>query len=208
MVWQQYISKDLADLWIHEAFASYAESLFIEYKYGKRKGQEYLNRQRSGISNDSAIVPHYGVNQMGSGDMYAKGATLLNMIRTIINDDQKWRDILNGINTNFYHQTVTYAQIVNYFSKESGRDLRPIFDQYLKFKELPILEFINKDGKLFCRWISNVIGFNMPIMVKVDGGKYQLIFPTNKFTTVNVPGASIDNIKVDTLNYYIGIAVN
>ena len=201
-------AKDLADLWIHEAFASYAESLFIEYQYGKKEGQEYLQRQRSGISNDSPIVSHYGVNKMGSGDMYSKGATLLNTIRTIVNDDQKWRNILNGINRNFYHQTVTYEQIVNYFSKESSRDLTPVFDQYLKFKELPILEFVNKDGKLSCRWISNVTGFNMPIMVKVDGSEYKLIYPTDKFTTVNIPGASIDNIKADTLNYYIGIAVN
>jgi aminopeptidase N len=200
-------AKDLADLWIHEAFASYAEYLFVEYNYGKEKGQEYLHRQRSGISNDSPIVSHYGVNQMGSGDMYSKGATLLNMIRTIINDDQKWRDILNGMNRNFYNQTVTYDQIVNYFSKESGKNLAPVFDQYLKFKELPILEFMNKDGKLFCRWISNVTGFNMPVMVKVDGGEYQ-ISPSDKFTTVNIPGASINNIKVDTRNYYIGIAVN
>jgi aminopeptidase N len=201
-------AKDLADLWIHEAFGSYAESLFVEYRYGKQKGLEYLHQQRSGISNDAPIVAPYGVNQMGSGDMYSKGATLLNMIRTIVNDDQKWRGILNGINKNFYHQTVTYEQVVNYFSIQSGKNLVPIFDQYLKFRELPVLEFSNKDGRLSCRWIANANGFNMPVKVKVNDGEYQWISPSDKFTTVNIPGASIDNIKVDRLNCYIGVALN
>lgn len=201
-------AKDLADLWIHEAFGGYAESLFVEYRYGKQKGLEYLHRQRSGISNDAPIVAPYGVNQMGSGDMYSKGATLLNMIRTIVNDDQKWRGILNGINNNFYHQTVTYEQVVNYFSIQSGKNLAPVFDQYLKFRELPVLEFANKDGRLSCRWIANANGFNMPVKVKVNEGEYQWISPSDKFTAVNIPGASVDNIKVDRLNYYIGVALN
>ena len=28
--------KDMADMWIHESFANYAESLFIDYYYGKQ----------------------------------------------------------------------------------------------------------------------------------------------------------------------------
>lgn len=201
-------AKDLADLWIHEAFASYAESLFVEYQYGKEKGLEYLQRQRSGISNDAPIVAPYGVNQMGSGDMYSKGAALLNIIRTIVNDDQKWRKILMGINKMFYHQTVTYEQVVDYFSVASGKNLRPVFDQYLKFKALPVLDLVNSNGNLSCRWIAQADGFDMPVRVKVNDGEYQWIFPLNKFTPVNISGASAENIKVDLLNFYIGVTKN
>jgi len=197
--------KDLADMWIHESFTCYSESLFIENNWGKKAGQEYNKGLRSGIGNDSPIVGVYNVNKEGSGDMYPKGAVLLNMVRTIINDDEKWRGILRGLNKTFYHQTVTYDQVVNYITEQSGKKLLPVFDQYLHYKNLPTLEFANRDGKLLSRWIADANGFSMPVLVKVKGGEYQFITPTSRFTPVAIDGATIDNIEVDTFNYYIGI---
>ncbi|MGN8072178.1 M1 family metallopeptidase [Mucilaginibacter sp. 22184] len=197
--------KDLADMWIHESFTCYSESLFIENNWGKKAGQEYNKGLRSGISNDSPIVGVYNVNKEGSGDMYPKGAVLLNMVRTIINDDEKWRGILRGLNKTFYHQTVTYDQVVNYITEQSGKKLLPVFDQYLHYKNLPTLEFAIRDGKLLSRWIADATGFTMPVLVRVKGGEYQFITPTTRFSPVAIEGASIDNIEVDTFNYYIGI---
>jgi aminopeptidase N len=68
------------------------------------------------------------------------------MVRTIINDDEKWRGILRGLNKTFYHQTVTYNQVVNYIADQSGKNLLPVFDQYLHYKDLPILEFATVKG--------------------------------------------------------------
>lgn len=201
-------AKDLADLWIHEAFASYAESLFVESINGKLAGQEYAYRARTGISNDYPIVAPYNVNQMGSGDMYAKGAALLNMLRTIVDDDDKWLKILRGLNEEFYHQTVTYEEIVSYFNAHAERNLTPVFDQYLKFHTLPVLEFMEKEGQLSCRWIAEAKDFNMPVKVKVKDGGYQMIFPTNQFSPVAIQGATTENIKADTFNYYIGILID
>lgn len=197
--------KDLADMWIHESFTCYSESLFIENNWGKKAGQEYNKGLRSGIENESPIVGVYNVNKEGSGDMYPKGAVLLNMVRTIINDDEKWRGILRGLNKTFYHQTVTYDQVVNYITEQSGKKLLPVFDQYLHYKNLPTLEFATRDGKLLSRWIADANGFAMPILVKVKGGEYQFITPTTRFSPVAIDGATIDNIEVDTFNYYIGI---
>ncbi|NOW98434.1 M1 family metallopeptidase [Mucilaginibacter sp. SG564] len=197
--------KDLADMWIHESFTCYSESLFIENNWGKKAGQEYNKGLRPGISNDSPIVGVYNVNKEGSGDMYPKGAVLLNMVRTIINDDEKWRGILRGLNKTFYHQTVTYDQVVNYITEQSGKKLLPVFDQYLHYKNLPTLEFAIRDGKLLSRWIADATGFTMPVLVRVKGGEYQFITPTTRFSPVAIEGASIDNIEVDTFNYYIGI---
>ncbi|SDP98155.1 Peptidase family M1 [Mucilaginibacter sp. OK268] len=197
--------KDLADMWIHEGFTCYSESLFIENNWGKKAGQEYNKGLRIGIGNESPIVGVYNVNKEGSGDMYPKGAVLLNMVRTIINDDEKWRGILRGLNKTFYHQTVTYDQVVNYITEQSGKKLLPVFDQYLHYKNLPTLEFATRDGKLTSRWIADVNGFTMPVLVRVKGGEYQFITPTNRFTPVAIEGATLDNIEVDTFNYYIGI---
>lgn len=198
-------SKDLADMWIHESFTDYSESLFVETFYGKQAGQEYVNGLRGGISNDRPIVGPYGVNKEGSQDMYDKGSVLLNMIRTIINNDEKWRGILRGLNKTFYHQTVTYADIIGYISDQSGINLSHVFDQYLHYTSLPVLEFANINGKLNFRWTGCVKGFDMPVRVRVKGGEYTYIHPGTRFKAIDLDGADKDNIEVDTFNYYIGV---
>jgi aminopeptidase N len=201
-------SKDLADMWIHESFTNYSESLFIESVWGKQAGQEYVHGTRMAIQNDTPIIGPYGVNKEGSGDMYYKGGNMLNMIRTIINDDEKWRDILRGLNKTFYHKTVTHEQIVNYINQQSGKNLTPVFDQYLKYNSIPTLEFMTLRGKLMCRWIANAPNFNIPVKVRIKGGGYIFITPGTRFTPVNIDGATRDNIEVDTFNYYIGVLVD
>jgi aminopeptidase N len=201
-------SKDLADMWIHESFTNYSESLFIEQRYGKQAGQEYVHGTRMAIQNDRPIIGTYNVNKEGSGDMYYKGGNMLNMIRTIINDDEKWRSILRGLNKTFYHQTVTYDQVVNYINEQAGKDLSPIFDQYLHYKNIPILNFMYMRGKLYCRWIADAKGFNMPVRVRVKGGDYQFITPTTDFKPVEITDVTKDNIEVDTFDYYIGVLVD
>lgn len=198
-------SKDLADMWIHESFTNYSESLFVEQRYGKQAGQEYVHGTRFAIVNDSPIVGTYGVNKEGSGDMYYKGGNMLNMIRTIINDDAKWREILRGLNKTFYHKTVTYDDVVNYINEQSGKNLSPVFEQYLKYRGIPILNFMENEGKLYVRWIADVHSFNMPVKVKIKGGAYQFITPSTRFKPVELNGANKDNIEVDTFNYYIGV---
>jgi aminopeptidase N len=201
-------SKDLADMWIHESFTNYSESLFIESIWGKQAGQEYVHGTRMAIQNDSPIIGAYGVNKEGSGDMYYKGGNMLNIIRTIINDDEKWRDILRGLNKTFYHQTVTYEQVVDYINQQSGKNITPVFDQYLKYTAIPTLEFMTLRGKFMCRWIANAPNFNMPVKVKIKGGEYKFITPGPRFLPVNIDGATKDNIEVDTFNYYIGVLVD
>jgi aminopeptidase N len=202
-------SKDVADMWVHESFTNYSESLFIETFYGKQAGQEYVHGTRMNIVNDRPIVGPYNVNREGSGDMYYKGGNLLNMVRTIINDDEKWRNILRGLNKTFYHQTVTYDQIVNYISEQAGINLSPVFDQYLHYKTIPILEFTTRAGKTLCKWTNaDAKGFNMPVKVRVKGGDYKFIIPTTRYSPVNLEGATKDNIEVDTFNYYIGVMVD
>ena len=200
-------SKDLADMWIHESFTDYSESLFVETFYGKQAGQEYVHGQSMNVANDTPIVGPYGVNKEGSEDMYAKGSVILNMIRTIINDDEKWRGILRGLNKTYYHQTVTYDDITGYISKESGIDLSSVFDQYLHRATLPILEFAEHDGKLYCKWTSCVKNLKMPVRIRIKGGEYKYIPVGPYFSEVKIGGIAKANLEVDTFNYYIGTRI-
>ncbi|MFH4967336.1 M1 family metallopeptidase [Gaetbulibacter sp. M240] len=192
--------KDIADMWIHESFTTYSESLFVEYYYGKKAASEYVIGMRNSIKNDKPIIGNYDVNNEGSGDMYYKGSNMLHTLRQVINDDENWRDILRGLNREFYHQTVTTKQIENYISEQAGMDLKPFFDQYLRDTRIPILLYITMDNTLKFRWSNVVDGFKMPIKVSVNG-KWVWLDPeiTWKSIELDTPNPSI---KVDQ-NFYV-----
>ena len=202
-------SQDIAGMWVHESFTTYSEALFVESQFGKQAGQEYLHGQRRNISNDAPIVGPYGVNKEGSGDMYDKGSALLNTIRTVLNDDAKWRQLLRGLSAAFYHQTVTGQQVIDYFNRTSGRDFTTVFAQYLRHRTIPTLEIRFEDGKTLARWVADVDKFDLPVRVRVRGGEYQFIAPTTRFTPIKeLAGATKETLEVDTFNYYIGVLVD
>ena len=201
-------AKDLGDMWIHESFTNYSEALFIDFFYGKEASQAYVNGNRRGIQNDSPIQGPYNVNKEGSGDMYNKGGVLHNMIRTMIDNDEKWLKILRGLNQVFYHKTVDYNDILGYMSQESGINLDKTFEQYVRRTSIPTLEVIeNNPGVFMIRWNSEVEGFDMPVHIFDKDGKRQLINPTDKFKIMRLDGLTRDNFKVDTFNYYIGVTI-
>jgi aminopeptidase N len=193
--------QDVADMWIHESFTNYSESLFLDYHYGKEAGQEYVRGTRMNIANDRPIIGTYGVNQRGSGDMYYKGGNLLNMLREILNDDEKWRQILRGLNQEFYHQTVTTQQVESFISQAFGTDLKPIFDQYLRDERIPIFEYYYSENQtLNYRWTSCLPNFTMPVDVEIGGEKIK-IQPKTAWSELKVK--NLGEVKIDP-DYYVG----
>ena len=197
--------NDIADMWVHESFTNYSETLFTEYYYGKEAANDYNAGNRLIISNDSPIIGPYGVNKEGSGDMYDKGGNMLHMIRQWINNDEKFRNVLRGLNSTFYHQTVTTSQIENYLSKKSGKDLSKIFDQYLRQKNIPVMEYKIAGKQLHYRWNNCVTGFNLPIKVSFseDEKKDKWIFPVPSWKKIKLPdGFNKQTIKLNR-NFYV-----
>jgi aminopeptidase N len=193
--------KDVADMWIHESFTNYSESLFLDYHYGKEAGQAYVRGTRMNILNDKPIIGDYGVNQRGSGDMYYKGGNLLNMLRQIVQDDGKWRIILRGLNKEFYHQTVTTQQVESYISTQAGLNLGKVFDQYLRDVRIPIFEYYFQGEELQYRWTNAVKDFDMPVDVLLDGKAVRLQTKT-AWQTLEV--GTVQEVVVD-LDYYVGV---
>ena len=192
--------EDIADMWIHESFINYSENLYVEYHYGKDAGTEYVLGTRRGIRNDRPVTGIYSVNFSGSGDMYPKGGAMLHTLRQIVNDDEKWRAILRGLNKDFYHQVVKGSQIENYISGKMGMNLKPFFDQYLRDVRIPILEYAVSGSKLTFRWNNCVAGFNMPVRIFVSGKPIN-ITPTTRFNTIDT-GLEKAVVVVDP-NYYV-----
>ncbi len=192
--------KDVADMWIHEAFTAYSETLFTETYYGKDAASEYVRGTRKAIQNDIPIIGVYGVNQEGSGDMYYKGANMIHTLRTWMNNDEKFRQMLRGLNKEFYHQTVTTEQIENYIAKFSGLNLNTFFNQYLRTVKVPTLELKQNGNKVEYRYTNVVDGFAMPLRLKDSD---VIINPTTNWQTIN--NSTITKAIDVTINpnYYI-----
>jgi aminopeptidase N len=195
-------SKDLADMWVHESFANYAENLFTECQNGKAAGAAYVIGTRKAVQNDRPIIGHFGVNNEGSDDMYYKGGNMLNTIRQIVGDDEKWRAILRGLGATFRHQTVTGKQVQDYISQQAGIDLGPVFAQYLTTTKIPVLEYKVDGSTLSYRWADAVPGFAMPVRVALNGVDYLTLRPTTAWQ--RTPGTATDasKLRVDQ-NYYV-----
>ncbi|MFH5886013.1 M1 family metallopeptidase [Halalkalibaculum sp. DA3122] len=171
-------TRDIADMWIHEGFTNYSENLFVECLWGTQAGADYVIGTRDRIQNDQPITGPYGVNQEGSSDMYYKGGNLLHMIRHIIDDDYRWKNILRGLNRTFHHQTITTEQVEAFISRRAGIDFSTVFDQYLRYAGIPTLQYYFMDGDVFYRWKADVEEFDMPVEVKLDNEMYTTIRPT------------------------------
>ena len=195
-------TKDIADMWVHEGFTNYSETLFTEYYYGKEAGSDYCIGTRKNIQNDIPIIGPYGVNKEGSGDMYYKGGNMIHTIRHVINDDEKFRSILRGLNSTFYHKIVTTQDVENYMSKQSGKDLSKIFDQYLRTTMIPVLEYKFTGDNMYYRWTNCVKGFNMP--VKLDKADDWLKATTEWQTVAVTAGILQAGLKIDR-NFYVTV---
>jgi aminopeptidase N len=172
---------DVADMWIHEGFTSYSENLFVDYHFGKKACNEYVIGIRKNIFNDRPIIGTYNVHQEGSSDMYYKGSAILHTLRQLVDNDTLWREILTGLNTHFYHQTVTSKQVEGYLSEKTGKDLTAFFNQYLRTTKIPKLEYMVNDKGLQYRYVNVVKNFDMPIRIFVDD-KEHWIFPNKEWT--------------------------
>ncbi|UFH56904.1 M1 family metallopeptidase [Spirosoma sp. KNUC1025] len=193
--------KDVADMWIHESFTNYSECLFTEYYYGKSAGAQYVIGCRALIRNDKPIIGIYNVNHSGSGDMYYKGGNMLHTIRQLVGNDTKWRQLLRGLNKTFYHQTVTAQQIEQYMIQQTGLNLKPVFDQYLRNTKIPVLEYELVGKEFRYRWTNCIKGFDMPVKLCLgESGPFRPVQPTMQWKTIPADGAT--TLTVDP-NYYV-----
>ena len=190
--------KDAADMWIHEGFTAYSENLFLDYYYGSEASADYVIGTRRNIQNDKPIIGIYDVNSEGSSDMYYKGANMLHTLRQLVNNDQKWRQLLRGLNETFYHQTVTTQEIENYMSEFSGINLTAFFNQYLRDIRIPKLEYSIENNELSYRWNNVVESFEMPVEIKINQETLWL-YPTVDWKKMKI---NSKQISIDR-DYYI-----
>jgi aminopeptidase N len=194
-------TNEVADMWVHEGFTNYSETIFTNYQYGKEAGDAYVQGTRKLIENASPIIGKYGVNEEGSGDMYYKGGNLVHYVRQLFDNDEKFRAALREMNKRFYHKITTSAEVEKFWSEQVGRDLAPLFDQYLRDVKVPTLEILKQGNKIKYRWSDCQANFNAPMRVFVDGNA-TWIYPTNSWKVYKT-NKKLMELKPD-LNFYVG----
>lgn len=194
-------SKDIADMWIHESFTTYSEAVYVECRYGYEAAMKYINGQSRMVENRRPVVGQFGVNfKTGNSDMYYKGALMLNTIRHIVNDDEKWWKLLLDYSNHFKHQIIEANDVIDYFSTNSGINLRPVFEQYLYYKQLPQLHIEPSKKGFIYYWKTDVENFEMPVEVTLDGNTIRLQ-ATNQSQTYKTKSKS--QVKVNKEKFFI-----
>ncbi|MDB5284345.1 MAG: aminopeptidase [Bacteroidota bacterium] len=208
--WGNSVScSDLADMWIHEGFATYTEAIYVECQFGSDTALKYINAKRSGVGNKGTVVGIYGVNEEGSGDMYSKGMLFLHTLRHIVNNDKMWWSTIKGMcDTTFKFKNIGYDDVVNYFNKKTKRDLSPIFDQYLRHKKIPVLQYSLKkiagDHYEFSyRWETDEKYFSMPFFVATGDKEDKIFTGTNNLQRATIVLNKKNELNIrDDLGYF------
>ena len=202
-------AQDVSDMWIHEAWATYLEGLYVEYRWGKADGIKYLNGYKPKIRNERPIVGKRGVLDSPPEDQYFKGALFINTLRSVVNNDQKWFALLHSFFQHFKYHSIMTEDVQAYFNQHTGMNLSPIFDQYLRHTAIPTLElkFDAANGNVQYRWKADETDFAMPVRVGSAGtpeDQWQIIHPTTDWQTMKTP-LTQDQFEVATDLYYVNV---
>jgi aminopeptidase N len=198
-------AADSSDMWIHEGWTTYLECLYVEYMYGHEDYLKYTNALKTKVKNEEPIITARGVNGEPPQDQYFKGALFINTLRSIVNDDKRWFKLLHDFYQHFKYQNIMTEDIVQYFNQQTGMNLTPIFDQYLRHTAIPTLELkFDGKGNVEYRWKVDEPEFQMPVRVGTKD-KWQMIKPTTEWQSMPT-SLTKDQFGVATDLYYVNVS--
>jgi aminopeptidase N len=199
-------AADKSDMWIHEGWTTYLESLYVEYTYGHDDAMKYLNAYKKKVKNDRPIITARGTNAEPPQDQYFKGALFINTLRSIVNDDSRWWAMLRGYYQHYKYQNIMTEDTEQYFNQQTGMNLTPVFDQYLRHTAIPTLElkFDDAAGTVQYRWVADEKAFAMPVRVGLQE-HWETIRPTTEWQTMKTP-LTKEQFDVATDLYYINVS--
>lgn len=198
-------AADVADMWIHEAWGTYLESLYVEHRWGKADMLAYTNGYKTKVKHEAPIVQPRGVHQAPvSDDQYFKGTLFLNTLRSVVGDDERWFRLVRDYFRTFRYRTILTEDVVAFFTRETGRDLTRVFNQYLRHAALPTLELdFGEPGTVRYRWRADEPGFDMPVLVGRQGA-WVRIEPRAEWQTLATP-LGRDAFEVATDLFYVNV---
>jgi aminopeptidase N len=197
-------AADASDMWIHEGWTTYLESLYVERLFGYDEAIRYVNSYKPKVQNREPIITQRGIHREPLQDMYFKGTLFLNTLRSVVNDDDAWWSLVRDFYQQFKYRNIMTEDVVRFFNSRLGRDLTPIFDQYLRRAALPVLQLaFDEPGNMAYRWKADERGFAMPVRVGRPGD-WTIIEPTTDWKVMKTTRGR-DDVEVATDLYYINV---
>jgi aminopeptidase N len=197
-------ASDPSDMWIHEGWTTYLEGLYVEYRWGRADATRYLNGYKAKVKNQQPIVAARGINARPPADQYFKGALMLNTLRNVVNDDPRWFKLLHDVYQHFKYRNILTEDIVQFFNQETGMNLTPIFNQYLRHTAIPNLQLEFRKGTVAYRWAVDEPEFKMPVRVGRPSD-WQIIEPTTEWQSMPT-NMTRDDFAVATDLYFVDVS--
>lgn len=182
-------TESWSNLPLNEAFATYGEYLWSEYKYGADAAAHTLMQEAMAYFNEAEqkqveLIRFYYEDKedMFDSHSYAKGARILHMLRSYVGDEAFFASLGNYLKTNEY-QPVEVHNLRLAFEEVTGEDLNWFFNQWFLAAGHPVLEVEEAyDGGLLTlsvRQQQNLITtplYRLPLYVDVYQGGDKLRF--------------------------------
>lgn len=199
-------AADRSDMWIHEGWTTYLETLYVEYRWGKADALKYMTGLVAKVHNRRPIITEHGVNGDPTEDQYFKGALMLNTLRSIVDDDAVWFRLIHDFYQHFKYQDIMTGDVVAWWNAQLHRDLTPFFNQYLRQKSVPCLEMNFDEARhmVMYKWQAQEPGFAMPVEIGT-AEKWQRIVPTLEWQTMPT-AVSRDEMQVRTDHYFVNLS--
>ncbi|MDB5006327.1 MAG: hypothetical protein JWP45_720 [Mucilaginibacter sp.] len=194
-------AKDWADYWIHEGINTFGDALYVREFEGEAAYNKYFQNAALRFGNKIPIVMGKDIDEEAAynGDIYGKGAFFMHTIRYIIGDCLFFPAIKKFVTSPkyTYDNLVGTDDVQQFFSQEAGRDLKPLFDLYLRTPDKLNIHVKQLRADVYLVQLTN-ISMALPIDITTDGS-------TKRFTAdskgVTVTSKTLPVIDPDT--FYI-----
>jgi aminopeptidase N len=208
--WGNSVScKDMADLWIHEAFATYAEILMIEHTLGHGELSYVIADLPNAVLGNDPVIGVYDVNHIhyAIDDMYSKGCLTLITLKNILDNDTLWIELMRDIQKRFRYQTISSNDLIQFINQRTKKDWTYFFNQYLLHVDLPVLQIKLQpnltDLKIKFRWQASVTDFKMPVKITSSPENFEFIYPTKDWQEMTIKNLTFAEFRVDDEHFYI-----
>ena len=195
-------ASDPTHIWIHEGLQVYSEAIYFEDKFNSYEvGVHYLNSIKNRIANEIPIVGNENENHWAlHGDTYMKGAWVMHTLRSVINNDKIWFEILKDF---MVENAKGFADTKDFFNKvkeKTGINYWYFAEQYFYSPNQPELEYYQTDSDFYYRWSNVNENFIMPIDLLVNG-KEKRILPTQEY--LSFPISKHSQVEIMDWKFYV-----
>ena len=195
-------ASDPTHICIHEGLQVYSEALYFEDKFDSYEvGVHYLNTLKNRIVNEIPIVGRENENHWAlHGDTYMKGAWVMHTLRSVINNDEIWFQILKEF---MIENAKGFASTGDFFTKvaeKTNEDYWYFAEQYFYTPNQPKLEHYQTDHNFYFRWNNVNKNFIMPLDLLVNG-KIVRVFPSADYQSLKISKHS--QVEIMDWKFYV-----